>query len=551
MGLVEQEIVRPVCRGGARTAPVCRGGRGGEWPGWPALALAAIFATAAASGIATSQAPTPEMLENVVGSVVSVRVEREFRDEQFVGTGSGFFIHPDGFILTNANVVADRQIQRQGVEANSVNQFVVVDQGLPSERELPAEIVFRDQHRELALLYVEHRPPLYIDMSDVQETGVGQGVWSVGARSGDLLRSEARAEGHPDRGFAISRGVVTSLRRDAFGQLESFQTDAEVDSDSAGGPLVDAGGRLVGVSRSADSGEHGAGSGVSANRIRDFLRRQSVHIEFSPGMVHSPPQPIRVVVEPILLVSGLDRGEVRFEGDDIKPVSYALEPVEGKEGPWTATIEASNRIAGRQRPEKYFAEITLYPRGSEQKIRRRFALRASPEHVGTAMSGHDPARMMSARQTPTVEIRRGSVGADKRKRISDIAGSVQINRDDTGSVVIDQQLVKEVGAVAIDPNRFKRIKDEQLRREAIKYDRLAMDIAVLVKSQRTASMANDYASWEYALELHNRLSDMRVQKSELARILRTNRIRWCPDLRVYFEADGQRAYYPCSGQTLY
>jgi serine protease Do len=131
--------------------------------------------------------------------------------------GSAFrFLAPD-LAVTNAHVVG---------RAASV---LVSSPDGPTRR---ADVIGRDELRDVALLRLPDRGPA---LTAGAAPGLGHEVFAIGAPFG--------AE------FSLSRGVVSALSRqiEANVPVRMLQHDAAVNPGSSGGPLVDEGGRVVGM----------------------------------------------------------------------------------------------------------------------------------------------------------------------------------------------------------------------------------------------------------------------------------------------------------------
>lgn len=157
--------------------------------------------------------------ERVVPSVAALRVgSRPGRE----GAGSGVVLSPDGYLLTSAHVVSASD---RGTAA------------FPDGRDLPFDVVGRDQLSDLAVLRVSSADLPGVELGDADRLRVGQLVVAVGNPYG-LAGS-------------VTAGVVSALGRSlpAGGRLVEnvIQTDASLNPGNSGGALVDSRGRLVGV----------------------------------------------------------------------------------------------------------------------------------------------------------------------------------------------------------------------------------------------------------------------------------------------------------------
>lgn len=137
------------------------------------------------------------------------------------GVGAGVILDDAGLVLTNAHVVAGG---RRGASLS-----VVVD----GEREFDAGLVRGDRGLDLALLHLDGAP------DDLHPCRFGD---SDALRPGELIF----AVGHPrGRLGAVTAGVVSDRPR--RGGISYIRSDADLAPGSSGGPLLNAGGEVVGI----------------------------------------------------------------------------------------------------------------------------------------------------------------------------------------------------------------------------------------------------------------------------------------------------------------
>jgi putative serine protease PepD len=211
--------------------------------------------TAAESTQLGSTTPVGRAPESIAGiaqaalpSVVSISTA--------TGTGSGFIITDDGFIITNNHVIADSR--GQGVQV-----------ALQDGRSVQAELIGTSPAYDLAVLDVDLTGLTPLALGDSDEVVVGDPVVAVGSPLG--------LDG------TVTSGIVSATNRPvtAGGQgetsfISAIQTDAAINPGNSGGPLLDAQGRVIGVNSSiaalgsfgGQAGSIGLGFAIPINQTR-------------------------------------------------------------------------------------------------------------------------------------------------------------------------------------------------------------------------------------------------------------------------------------------
>ena len=195
--------------------------------------------------------------------------------------GSGFVLNDRGEIVTNAHVITNGEGENR-TAADRV--FVEFKDG----NIVSAEIVGFDPFSDVGLLKVDTdavdlRP---LALSDSDNVVVGQPVAVIGSPFG---------EDH-----SLSTGVVSQTGRSVRSltdfQIEgAIQTDASINPGNSGGPMLDADGRVIGISQQIQTGSgasDGVGFGVPVNTIKSSVEQLREDGEASYAYIGVSTQPL-------------------------------------------------------------------------------------------------------------------------------------------------------------------------------------------------------------------------------------------------------------------
>jgi len=159
-------------------------------------------------------------------------------------TGSGVIVGADGYILTNAHVVANTQRVRVSIGGGRGAAWV------------DAKIIGQDEETDLALLKVEREGLAALPFGNSDALKQGQMVVALGSPMG--LKN------------SMTMGVLSSARRQLREEdpMTYLQTDATINPGNSGGPLVDLDGRLIGINTfimTQSGGSEGLGFAIPSN----------------------------------------------------------------------------------------------------------------------------------------------------------------------------------------------------------------------------------------------------------------------------------------------
>ena len=166
------------------------------------------------------------------------------------GAGSGFIVTPDGYILTNAHVVADAD---------------EVTVRLADRREFQAEVIGADLRTDVAVVKIDTTNLPTARVGDPAQLQTGEWVVAIGSPFG--LENSATA------------GIVSATSRAVGGDssLPFIQTDVAVNPGNSGGPLFNMRGEVIGINSmifSASGGYMGLSFAIPihvATNVRDQL----------------------------------------------------------------------------------------------------------------------------------------------------------------------------------------------------------------------------------------------------------------------------------------
>lgn len=156
---------------------------------------------------------------------------------QPAGTGTGFFITTDGFLVTNYHVIAD-------AETLSV---ITGD-----DREYPAQVVGFDSSNDVAVLKVSAQSLPCVKLGSSDALQVGDQVVAVGNALGQFTSTMTV-------GYISAKDRLVTTDGQAINMI---QTDAAINSGNSGGPLFDMNGEVVGITTAKYSGYTESGASI-------------------------------------------------------------------------------------------------------------------------------------------------------------------------------------------------------------------------------------------------------------------------------------------------
>lgn len=205
-----------------------------------------------ANALSSVNLPVPEQLaandtdatSNSAESMLVKTIEGVLAIETDNGNeGSGFFVTTGCLVVTNRHVI-------EGAET------IVLKTS--SRRLFTAQILAKDDGRDLALLRSNARSCSPLTLEDSDNAAIGQEVYAIGNPLG--LSS------------TVTRGIVSAWRNDNNG-VRYIQLDASVNPGNSGVPLVSRTGRVLGVNTFKVRGFEGLNFAVASSEIKKAFER--------------------------------------------------------------------------------------------------------------------------------------------------------------------------------------------------------------------------------------------------------------------------------------
>lgn len=168
------------------------------------------------------------------------------------GVGSGFIVSPDGYILTNAHVVADAS---------------EVTVKLTDQREFKAKVIGADRRTDVALIKIDGKGLPTVKVGNSEQTKVGEWVAAIGSPFGF--------------DNSVTAGIVSAKARSLpdDNYVPFLQTDVAINPGNSGGPLLNVNGEVIGINSQIYS-RTGGYMGVSfaipievAMKVKDDLQK--------------------------------------------------------------------------------------------------------------------------------------------------------------------------------------------------------------------------------------------------------------------------------------
>ena len=179
------------------------------------------------------------IVEEAIKSVLTIRTDS--------GQGTGFIIHDEGYIVTNAHVLSDNF----GRLASNIKAITY------QQSTISAEFIGFDSLLDIALLKI---PGNYnsLELGNSNKVQTGEKVIAIGNPLG--LQ------------FSVTEGIVSAIHREGINGIEAYiQTDAALNPGNSGGPLINKQGKVIGINNFKIGAGESLGFALESNYIKDAV----------------------------------------------------------------------------------------------------------------------------------------------------------------------------------------------------------------------------------------------------------------------------------------
>jgi serine protease Do len=173
--------------------------------------------------------------------------EGERPPNEISNMGSGFVIHPKGYLLTSEHVI---------------HNAAEIHVKFYNEQEFPAQLIWADEKRDLAVIQISSRKPLRpLSLGSSETSKVGEIVISIG----NPLGLE----------HTITTGILSAKNRNIlrgdklYGDI--IQTDCAINPGNSGGPLINLNGEVIGMNAFIAKNNQGLSFSIGIDGIKETI----------------------------------------------------------------------------------------------------------------------------------------------------------------------------------------------------------------------------------------------------------------------------------------
>src|SRR5437867_10390288 len=281
------------------------------------------------------------------------------------GSGSGFIVSQDGYILTNNHVV-------QGADRVTVR--------LLDNREFTATTVGTDPSTDVAVIKIQTAGLPTVHLGDADSTKIGSWVLAIGNPLGEAFTFTVTA------GIVSAKGrVLAGLNSSRYAIQDFMQTDAAINPGHSGGPLVNVRGEVIGINSAiaSETGFYaGYGFAIPINLARTVMTQliKTGHVERAVmGVAIREVQPEDADAVGLKEISGVVVNS--YTGDDSPAKRAGIQPgdvIVALDGQPVSNVPQLQLTVGFKRPGDA-VEVTVLRQGG---VRKTYTVRLARAPLG-------------------------------------------------------------------------------------------------------------------------------------------------------------------------
>ncbi|XP_071338030.1 serine protease HTRA1 isoform X1 [Trachinotus anak] len=333
----------PVCGSDARTYPsICRltaETRRAEFGEMPAVIL--IQRGPCDSGMQHPRSMRykfnfiADVVDKIMPAVVHLELFKRVpfsSEEVSVSSGSGFVVSEDGWIITNAHVLANKQSIK--VELKSGLQYDAIVKDM-------------DQKMDIALIKIQPDAPLPV-LRLGQSSDLRPGEFVVAVGSPFSLQS------------TVTTGIISTVQRNGLelgfkdSEMDYIQTDAMINYGNSGGPLVNLDGDVIGINTLKVAA--GIAFAIPAGKIHQFLAESHSRQANGNTLQKKKYIGVRMLQLSPSLIQDLKRREGEFP--DVSSGIYVYEVIPGRAASSAGMINHDVIIGINRQPVHTIQEVS-------------------------------------------------------------------------------------------------------------------------------------------------------------------------------------------------
>lgn len=182
--------------------------------------------------------------------------------QNYITSGTGFFITQNGFIITNYHVV------------NDAKKIIVESSNFEEEKNYEAEIIYKDKKNDLALLKIisnEFKLNFEIPYQICNnENPIGTSVFTLGFPMIETMGENLK----------LSDGIISS-NSGYMSNNSTYQVTVPINPGNSGGPLFNKDGNVVGVISAKFTGAENVTYAIKSKLLSDLLSKNEINKNLS------------------------------------------------------------------------------------------------------------------------------------------------------------------------------------------------------------------------------------------------------------------------------